>query len=341
MNAPRPDTSRLSIGPVSVDPPLVLAPMAGICDRHFRLLIRRIGGVGLVSMEFVSSEAVTRGVKPELEKMVFSEEERPLAIQIYGRDASRMADCAALVNELRPDVCDINMGCPANKILKGCAGAALMGDLGRAAKIIEACRRRLDIPLTVKFRLGLGRGESPVNFLELGRICEDLGVAALALHGRTAKQMYRGRADWEQIARLKRAVRIPVIGNGDVRGPEDATRMLRETGCDGVMIGRAVLTDPWIFRRTADVLAGRAPREATVEERRELIATHFRWIMRDFDRRNALHKLRTFTGRYTHGLPGGRKLRQSISQLREPEQFLGMVERHFDELTSRHGETAA
>ncbi|MDH3285011.1 MAG: tRNA dihydrouridine synthase DusB [Acidobacteriota bacterium] len=331
----------LRIGAVSIDTPLVLAPMAGICDRHFRLLIRRIGGVGLVSMEFVSSEAVTRGVGPELEKMTFTDEERPLAIQIYGRDAARMSDCAALVNDLRPDICDINMGCPANKILKGCAGAALMDDLSRAARIIEACRRRLDIPLTVKFRLGLGRGESPVNFLELGRICQDLGVAAVALHGRTAKQMYRGEADWEQIARLKDAVEIPVIGNGDVRSPGDATRMMRETGCDGVMIGRAVLTDPWVFRRTADVLRGREPREPTAGERRELIATHFRWIMRDFDRKTALHKLRTFTGRYTHGLPGGRKLRQRISQLEEPGQFIDMVERHFDEVDGGRGETAA
>jgi nifR3 family TIM-barrel protein len=330
----------LRIGPVSLEPPLILAPMAGICDRHFRLLIRRIGGVGLVSMEFISSEAVTRNVRPELAKLDFAEEERPLAIQIYGRDAARMADCAALVNELRPDICDINMGCPANKVLKGCAGAALMGDLPRAARIIEACRRQLDIPLTVKFRLGLGRGDDPVNHLELGRICEDLGVDAIALHGRTARQMYGGRADWSEIAKLQRAVSIPVIGNGDIRSPGDAVDMLAATGCAGVMIGRAVLTDPWIFRRTASVFRGERPIEPTLQERRDLVLTHFRWIIRDFDEKTALHKLRTFTGRYTHGLPGGRKLRQSIGTLREPVQFAELVDRHFEQVTCRRDPAA-
>jgi nifR3 family TIM-barrel protein len=330
----------LEIGGVRIDPPLVLAPMAGICDRHFRLLIRRIGGVGLVSMEFISSEAVTRGVRPELEKLRFDDEERPLAVQIYGRDPARMAECAAVVNELKPDICDINMGCPANKVLKGCAGAALMGDLGRAAGIIEACRRQLDIPLTVKFRLGLGRGEQPVNFLELGRICEDLGVDAVALHGRTARQMYTGRADWGQIRRLKESLRIPVLGNGDVRTPEDAVSMLDKTGCDGVMIGRAVLTDPWIFRKTAALLAGSPAAEPAVEERRDLILQHFRWIVRDFDDRTALHKLRTFTGRYTHGIPGGRKLRQSISRLSEPGEFVTAIEQHLGR-SSPNSETAA
>lgn len=322
-------TGALKIGGCTVDPPLVLAPMAGICDLHYRLMMRRVGGVGLVSMEFISSEAVTRGIDAILRKMAFDQEERPLAIQIYGRDPVRMADCAALVNEMRPDICDINMGCPANKVLQGCAGAALMGDLKRAAAIIEACRRRLDIPLTVKFRLGLGRGEDPVNFLELGRICEDLGVAAVTLHGRTAKQMFSGQADWDQVRRLKESVAIPVIGNGDVKTPGDAVEMLRRTGCDAVMIGRAALTDPWIFRRTAALLAGGDAPPATLEERREVILTHFGWIARDLDPREALHKLRTFTGWYTHGVPGGRTLRQRIGQLNEPRMFLEAIEEHF------------
>jgi len=323
---------RLVIGGVVIDPPLVLAPMAGICDRYFRLTIRRLGGVGLVSMEFISSEAVTRGVKPILDKLVFSDKERPLAIQIYGRDPKRMAACAARVEELGADICDINMGCPANKVLKGCAGAALMGDLSLAAKIIEACRRRLTIPLTVKCRLGLGRGPVPVNFLELGQLCARLGVDALTLHGRTARQMYTGRADWDVIRRLKESVTIPVIGNGDVNSASDALEMFRSTGCDGVMIGRAALKDPWIFRRTASRLAGEPPGEVTLAERRDFMLAYFRWIIRDEDPRSALHKIRSFTGRYTKGLPGSRKLREAIGRLDEPRLFLAAIEEHFRDL---------
>jgi nifR3 family TIM-barrel protein len=322
----------LRIGPLAVDPPLVLAPMAGLCDRHFRLLVRRIGGVGLVSMEFISSEEVTRGHPRALAKLRFSDEERPLAIQIYGRDAARMAECAARVEELAPDVCDINMGCPANKILNGCAGANLMADLKHAAAIIAACRARLTIPLTVKFRIGTGRGPDPANFVELGRICQDLGVDAITLHGRTAKQMYSGRADWSAIARLRESVAIPVIGNGDVTTPEDALALFRETGCDAVMIGRGVLTDPWIFRKTAAALAGRPVPETTLAARREAIVTHYRWIIAEEERGPAMQKLRTFTGRYTHGIPGGRRLRQAIAGVPAPEAFLDLIEGHFDAL---------
>src|SRR5947208_4826518 len=164
----------LRIGTLRVDPPLVLAPMAGITDHLYRLMLRRIGGVGLVTMEFISSEAITRGNARQLRKMVFSEEERPLSIQIYGSDPERMAAAADIVAELGPDVCDINMGCPANKVLKGCAGAALMGDPELARAIVRKVRSRLSIPLTVKFRLGVD--DARKNFLEIGRICEGAGA---------------------------------------------------------------------------------------------------------------------------------------------------------------------
>ncbi|HKI86749.1 MAG TPA: tRNA-dihydrouridine synthase family protein, partial [Thermoanaerobaculia bacterium] len=177
-----------------IDPPLVLAPMAGVTDRDFRLIVRRIGGVGLVSMEFISARGLVRGERQTTRLLAFSEEERPLAIQIYGSDVATMVEAARQVEELAPDVCDINMGCPANKVLKGCAGAALMGDLGLAEKMIAGVRRVLTIPLTVKFRLGLD--ESRSNYLDLGRICEANGVDAVAMHARTAKQKFRGEADW-------------------------------------------------------------------------------------------------------------------------------------------------
>ena len=215
----------LALGTVRIDPPLVLAPMAGITDHVYRLMLRRIGGVGLVTMEFISSEAITRGNARQLRKMVFSDEERPLSIQIYGSDPERMAAAADIVEELGPDVCDINMGCPANKVLKGCAGAALMGDLPLARRIVRAVRERLSIPLTVKFRLGLD--ERRENFLDLAAMCEDEGVAAVAMHARTARQMYTGRADYSRIAELKRRVSIPVIGNGDVDDSRGRAHPLR------------------------------------------------------------------------------------------------------------------
>jgi nifR3 family TIM-barrel protein len=219
------------------------------------------------------------------------------------------------------------MGCPANKVLKGCAGAALMGDLELAAGIIKAVRQVISLPLTVKFRAGLR--ESDLRYLELGRICQDLGAAAVALHPRTAAQSFSGTADWTHIARLKEALAIPVIGNGDIHGVDDALAMFRQTGCDGVMIGRGSLKNPWIFQQIAARLAGTEMHEPTAGERLDLIVRHFRLLMEAEDTTAALHKIRTFTGWYTHGIPGGRELRRRISELRTPEEFLGAVEAAF------------
>lgn len=320
----------LQLGPVAVDPPLFLAPMAGVTDRDFRLIVRRIGGVGVVAMEFISSKAIVHGNQKTRELMFFSDEERPLAIQIYGSDAATMAEAARVVEELGADVCDINMGCPANKVLKGCAGAALMGDLDLARRIVRDVRRAISIPLTVKFRLGLDDGRR--NYLELGRVCEAEGAAAVAMHARTARQMFDGEADWTHLARLKATLGIPVIGNGDVREPEDALRMLAETGCDGVMIGRGATRNPWLFRQIAARLSGGRITEPTLADRRELILAHFRLVAAREPSTYALHKLRKFTGWYTHGLPHGRQLRQAINQLPDVPSFLAAVEEFFDGL---------
>lgn len=318
----------LHIGPVRVDPPLFLAPMAGVTDRDFRLIVRRIGGVGVVAMEFISSRAIVGGHKGVRNLMHFADEERPLAIQIYGSDVETMAAAAEIVEELGADVCDINMGCPANKVLKGCAGAALMADLQLAEAMIQSVERRLSIPLTVKFRLGLN--DKDRSYLELGRICEAAGVAAVAMHARTAKQMFSGEADWSHIARLKDALSIPVIGNGDVNRPTDALDMMSQTGCDGVMIGRAATKNPWIFKQIeAELSGGRVP-QPTLEDRRDLILRHFRLVAERDHETHALHKLRKFTGWYTHGLPHGRKLRQQINHLPDVEAFLAAVESFFD-----------
>lgn len=321
-------TEMLRYGGLRIDPPLVLAPMAGITDRQFRLVLRRLGGVGLVTMEFLSSEALVRRNPRTLRMIHYAEEERPLAIQIYGSDPGRMAEAAAMVEAIGADACDINMGCPANKVLRGCAGCSLMGDLDLARDIVRKVRAAVTIPLSVKFRLGLR--DDRRNFLELGRICEGEGVDAVALHARTAKQMFAGRADWSEIARLKGSLSIPVIGNGDVATAEDAVRMFRETGCDGVMIGRASMKNPWIYRQAAQILEGGAPFEPGIEDRRALLLDHFGMLLeQEPDRRFAVHKLRTFTGWYTHGLPSGRRLRARINELESPEAFLEAVEAFF------------
>lgn len=319
----------LQLGTVPVDPPLFLAPMAGVTDRDFRLIVRRIGGAGVVAMEFISSKAIVNGNQKTRDLMYFAAEERPLAIQIYGSDAATMAEAARVVEELGADLCDINMGCPANKVLKGCAGAALMGDLGLAEEIVRAVRRAITIPLTVKFRLGLDDGRR--NYLDLGRVCEANGAAAVAMHARSARQMFEGQADWSHLARLKETLAIPVIGNGDVREPEDALRMLAETGCDGVMIGRGATRNPWIFRQIAARLSGGRFAEPSLADRRELILGHFHLVAEREPSRYALHKLRKFTGWYTHGLPHGRQLRQEINQLPDVPSFLAAVERFFDD----------
>jgi len=319
----------LAIGSVVVDPPLFLAPMAGLTDRDFRLIIRRIGGVGLVAMEFVSSKGLVGGHDWAEDIMVFSEEERPLAIQIYGSDAATMAEAARIVEASGADVCDINMGCPANKVLRGCAGAALMGDLGLAEAIIREVRRAVSIPVTVKFRLGID--ERNLSYLELGRICEAQGVAAVALHGRTARQQFSGKADPSHLARLKEALGIPVIGNGDVHGPEEARHLLATTGCDGVMIGRAATRNPWIFRQIEAHLSGGRVPEPTLEDRRDLVLSHFRTVVEREEEKKALHKLRLFTRWYSQGLPEGRRLCRQLNELPTAAALLDAVEAFFEE----------
>ena len=315
----------LQLGPVRIDPPLVLAPMAGITDHVYRLMLRRIGGVGLVTMEFISSEAITRGNARQLRKLVFSDEERPLSIQIYGSDPERMAAAADIVEELAPDVCDINMGCPANKVLKGCAGAALMGDLPLARDIVRAVKARLSIPLTVKFRLGLD--ERRMNFLDLGAHVRGRGRGG----GRDARA--HRAPDVHRAGRLlaHRGAEAAARDSGRRQRRRGALRRTRwrcspRPAATRVMIGRATMKNPWIFRQIEDRMAGRSVREATLAERRDLMLAHFTAIEQTaHDPKEALHKLRTMTGWYTNGLPHGRALRIRISELATPADFRAAV----------------
>ncbi len=323
--------SVLRYGSIRIDPPVVLAPMAGITDRQFRLILRKIGGVGLVTMEFISSEALVRNNKRTRALMRFAEAERPISIQIYGREPHNMAEAARVVEAIGADICDINMGCPANKILRGCSGCALMGDLDLAKSIVRAVRGAISIPLSVKFRLGLA--DDRRNYLELGRICEGEGVDVVAMHARTAKQMFKGAADWTEIAKLKQTLSIPVVGNGDIVVAADANRMFSETGCDGVMIGRASMKNPWIYRQVAELLAGGIPYEPTIEDRHRVIRDHFELVTSQEAPEFAMHKMRTFTGWYTHGLVDGKRLRTQISVPETPQEFLEVVENFFAEAT--------
>ncbi len=318
---------------IALEAPTVLAPMAGVTDRDFRLIVRRIGGVGLVTMEFIQARGLVEDHKQIVRLLHYSEEERPLSIQIYGSDPDTMAEAARKVEAMGADVCDINMGCPANKILKGCAGAALMGDLQLAKQIVQAVRKAIQIPLTVKFRLGLD--DKRMNYLELGRTCQGEGVDAVALHPRTAKQMFRGAAHWPAIATLREAITIPVWGNGDVRNADDAVRMLRETGCAALMVGRSATRNPWIFRQIAARLEGSTVTEPTLEDRRHLMLAHFEAVLKRDEPAMAMHKVRSFTSWYSHGLPEGLSLRRTLANHRCAGDVIVAVENHFTELTNR------
>jgi tRNA-dihydrouridine synthase B len=248
-----------------LSPPLALAPMAGMTDTAFRRLVKRNGGCGLVVSEMVSSEGLVRGAGRTLEYAEFTEEERPVAIQIFGGDPAKMAEAAQVVERLGADIVDINMGCPVSKISKNSAGCSLMRKPERAAEIVAAMARAVKIPVTVKMRAGWNDQE--LNAPELAKMVEQAGAAAVTVHGRTAAQAYHGKADWSMVARVARAVRIPVFGSGDLVQPEQVVEALGDTSIAGAFIGRGILINPWLFAQAADLLEGRPTREVSLEER--------------------------------------------------------------------------
>jgi tRNA-dihydrouridine synthase B len=238
----------LQIGSVTISPATVLAPMAGVTDTVFRRFIRNLGGCGLIMTEFTSADGVLRAKDQKAKRYLhFYEDEHPISAQLFGSDPQVMADAARIVEDLGFDLVDLNLGCPAKKVVKCNGGSGLLRDLPRIAGIFEAVRAAVKIPFTVKFRAGWNDEE--IVCVELAKIAEDCGLCAVALHARTREQGYSGNARWEWIAAVKDAVRIPVIGNGDIRSPEDAYAMVAATGCDAVMIGRTAPANPWIFRQ--------------------------------------------------------------------------------------------
>ena len=308
----------------TIRPNLVMAPLAGLTDPYFRAVIRRLGGCGLIVTEMVSSEALTRGHDRELRKMRLRHDESPLSVQLIGGNADRMATAAAMAEDAGADFVDVNMGCPVRKVVKGNAGAALMRDAGVARQLLTKMKKAIRVPLTVKIRAGWKHEEG--SALEMARLAEDCGAAAIAVHPRSRAQAFRGTADWNVIAQVRAGVSIPVIGNGDVRTVEDADRMEKETGCHGVMIGRGALLNPFIFNQIVDHRSRGTYRWLEPAEIRGIILEQFHAILAGEDEKNAMHKMRTFAGWYSRGVPGGAELRRRINHIRDPKAFIEAVE---------------
>jgi nifR3 family TIM-barrel protein len=305
-------TVKLLIGDVELANPVAAAPMAGVTDRAYRILARE-AGCGLVFTEMISDQALIYGNPRTRIILEHGGEKGPLAVQIFGSNPDCMARAAEIVAGEGADIIDINMGCPTPKIVKNGEGAALMKNPELAAEIVSRVAARVNVPVTVKMRKGWD--DDHVNAVELARLVEAAGAAAVTVHGRTRAQFYSGQADWDIIRRVKEAVGIPVIGNGDVRTPLDARRMLEETGCDGVMIGRASMGNPWIFSRTVHYLAtGELLPEPTWEEKIRTALRHLDLLVALKGEHIGVLEMRKHAAWYLKGLRGAARLREKINR---------------------------
>ena len=302
----------LLIGDVAVKTPVALAPMAGVTDSTFRSIAKRMGA-GLVTTEMVSSRGLAYGNERTKELLAFTEEERPIAIQLFGSEPEIMGKAARLVSVLRPDLIDINMGCPTPKIVKNGDGAALMLDPDKAARVVESVVSNSTCPVTVKLRRGWD--EKSLSVVELAPLLVQAGAASLTVHGRYREQFYRGQADWECVAAVKGVVDVPVWGNGDVDTPDAALRLLRRTGCDGVMIGRGALGNPWIFREVVHYLRrGEYLPKPTLRDRVELALSHLEQQAMLKGEYMAIRTMRPQLAWYSKGFPQAAAIRHHINR---------------------------
>ncbi|HEV2340215.1 MAG TPA: tRNA dihydrouridine synthase DusB [Candidatus Acidoferrales bacterium] len=315
----------LKIRDLSIRPATLLAPMAGVTDTIFRRVIRGLGGCGLIMTEFTSAEGVTRNAAKTLRYLYYDEDEHPIAAQLFGANPEVMAAAASLVEDLGFDQVDINLGCPAKKVVK-CGGSGLLRDLRQLESVLSAVRTAVKIPLTIKMRSGWD--ETNIVAVEVARLAEGLGVEAVAVHPRTRLQAYSGQADWSLIARVKQAVKIPVVGNGDIRVPQDAERMVAETRCNAVMIGRTAATNPWIFRQMEQYFASGRYDEPSEADRYHLLSSYFRSLIAA-ELPDAIGKMKQFACWFTHGVRNGSDLRHQVHSSRTPAEVLDRVETFF------------
>jgi nifR3 family TIM-barrel protein len=315
----------LRIRDVMIRPAHILAPMAGVTDTVFRRFIKRLGGCGLIMTEFVSSEGMLRQNLRSKRYLYYTPEERPISAQLFGADPDRLAEAARMIEDLGFDLVDLNLGCPAKKVVK-CGGSGLLRDLPLLERILRTIRAVVRIPFTIKLRSGWS--DTEIVAQEVARLAEECGVEALAVHPRTRQQGFSGRARWEIIQEVKSQVRIPVIGNGDVVTPQDAQALHQQTGCDAVMVGRAASINPWIFRQLSDYFRTGTFTEPSDADRYQLIRSYYQMLVGE-ETPGAIGKMKQFASWFTHGIRGGAELRKSIQSAASTQEVLDRVDKFF------------
>lgn len=314
----------LKIGNVRLENPYILAPMAGVTDLPFRLLCKEMGA-GLICMEMVSAKAISFHNKNTEKLMEIEEKERPVSMQLFGSDPDLIAEMAAQIEERPFDILDLNMGCPVPKVVNNGEGSALMKNPKLAAEIVRKTAKAIQKPLTVKIRKGFDEAHS--NAVEMAKYLEDAGAAAIAVHGRTREQYYAGKADWDIIRQVKEAVSVPIIGNGDVTDPISAHKMMEETGCDGVMIGRASRGNPWIFRQLVEYdKTGNIPERPDVAELKAMILRHARLQLQYKGEYTGIREMRKHVAWYTAGYPHSAAIRRRVNEIETIGQLEEMLE---------------